>query len=589
MTLANPKVFMEAMLSEMRHMMKLELEQVHERIDQIESARERQPQNVPNLRRRERVQPREVRVVDEEPYGAGFDEEDDRDSVVGSRRHGGFFLTLFVFLVRYALLASNLPLNANFLDCLPTNDDPHSLQAHVLLSKVHGEDGMVMEAQGAVESVFSPSILNANISNVHGHHDLSALLLESRLDDISEGVEGVAREDASVHDTYSAHSWADRAKEGEFIPQVALDLEAEFGGFLENPSFLMESFHGDSSSPSLRGRRNLNNGSHGGRGGGGNGARVAHGIQTNKHSFRQSFCGKEGLSLQDQNGEFPLRNRETHAGNGRPTLEKQKAENSGTIPLVRPAQCGKKGLTKKVTNDQYPLGTSGTLERAGGPSQDNQKADGTATSSSDLGGNRDVGTGDQLAGNVINQGTEAQAVQGCVTVQKGAFSDLICRNKELSYSDVRGGNTLWVQRVQPLGNPLTQRGKVRAVQGSFTTQKVALQDLMCGSKGLSHTVVRGSHSIGEGEYQLGNQGEALRAVLDMTATKSAFLKGLSIQAKNGEHPLVFTLEYVAPCMKEDKVVVKPPPKVLNEGNKMWATTLVGYFLDQKLNYHWVKN
>ncbi|KAA8517523.1 hypothetical protein F0562_017847 [Nyssa sinensis] len=82
MTLADLKVFMEAMLSEMRCVMKLELEQVHERIDQMESARERQPQNVPNLHRRERVQPREVRVEDEEPYGAGFDEEDDRDSVV---------------------------------------------------------------------------------------------------------------------------------------------------------------------------------------------------------------------------------------------------------------------------------------------------------------------------------------------------------------------------------------------------------------------------------------------------------------------------------------------------------------------------
>ncbi|KAA8524402.1 hypothetical protein F0562_010807 [Nyssa sinensis] len=82
MTLADPKVFMEAMLSEMRRVMRVELEQVREWIDQMESAHEGQPQNVPNLRRRERVQPREVRVEDEEPYGAGFDDEDDRDSVV---------------------------------------------------------------------------------------------------------------------------------------------------------------------------------------------------------------------------------------------------------------------------------------------------------------------------------------------------------------------------------------------------------------------------------------------------------------------------------------------------------------------------
>ncbi|KAA8529760.1 hypothetical protein F0562_034140 [Nyssa sinensis] len=49
----------------------------------MDGARERQPQNIPNLCRRERVQPREVRVEDEEPYGASFDEEDDRDFVVG--------------------------------------------------------------------------------------------------------------------------------------------------------------------------------------------------------------------------------------------------------------------------------------------------------------------------------------------------------------------------------------------------------------------------------------------------------------------------------------------------------------------------
>ncbi|KAA8532242.1 hypothetical protein F0562_032275 [Nyssa sinensis] len=201
--------------------------------------------------------------------------------------------------------------------------------------------------------------------------------LESRLDDIRKGVDGAAKEDASIHDTYSAHSWADRVDEGEFIPQAPLDLEAE-------------------------GSKSLNNGSHGGRGGGKSGAQVARGILTNKHSFRPAICGKEGLSLQDQNGDFPLGNSETHGGDGRPTLEKQKGENSGTISLVRPALCCKKGLTKKVTNDQYPMGTSGTYERAGRPSQDKQKADGTATSSSDLGCNRGVANGDQLVGNAIN-------------------------------------------------------------------------------------------------------------------------------------------------------------------------------------------
>jgi TolA-binding protein len=88
--LADLKVFMEDMMSEMRHVMKMEMEmeQVHERIDQMENRREEQPQNSSNLRRRERVPPREE---DEERYGSGFDEEEDRDSIVNNRRPGGRF------------------------------------------------------------------------------------------------------------------------------------------------------------------------------------------------------------------------------------------------------------------------------------------------------------------------------------------------------------------------------------------------------------------------------------------------------------------------------------------------------------------
>ncbi|PKI58547.1 hypothetical protein CRG98_021059 [Punica granatum] len=56
----------------------------------MENKRVEQPRNAPNAHRRERVQPREVRVEDEENYGAGFD-EDDRDSVVSNRRQGGWF------------------------------------------------------------------------------------------------------------------------------------------------------------------------------------------------------------------------------------------------------------------------------------------------------------------------------------------------------------------------------------------------------------------------------------------------------------------------------------------------------------------
>ncbi|PKI79453.1 hypothetical protein CRG98_000144 [Punica granatum] len=88
--LADSKIFIETMMSEMRRVMRLEFEQVHERIDLMENKRVEQPRNAPNARRRERVQPREVRVEDEENYGAGFD-EDDQDSVVSNRRYGGRF------------------------------------------------------------------------------------------------------------------------------------------------------------------------------------------------------------------------------------------------------------------------------------------------------------------------------------------------------------------------------------------------------------------------------------------------------------------------------------------------------------------
>ena len=85
----DPKVLMEALTSEMRRLMKSEMEQVHERMDRMEGTRLEQPHNVPNVRRRERFQPRGVRLDDEEFYGDGFMGEDDHDSVVGVRRYGG--------------------------------------------------------------------------------------------------------------------------------------------------------------------------------------------------------------------------------------------------------------------------------------------------------------------------------------------------------------------------------------------------------------------------------------------------------------------------------------------------------------------
>jgi hypothetical protein len=77
--LTDPKVFMEAMMSEMRRVMKMKMEQIHERIDQMENRHEEQPQNGRNLRRRGRVPPREE---NEERYRSGFDEEEDRESIV---------------------------------------------------------------------------------------------------------------------------------------------------------------------------------------------------------------------------------------------------------------------------------------------------------------------------------------------------------------------------------------------------------------------------------------------------------------------------------------------------------------------------
>ena len=71
--------------------LRVEMEQVHEWIDWVENARVEQPQNAPNVRRRQRVQHREVRVEDEEYYRGNFDEEDDRDSIIGNMRYDGWF------------------------------------------------------------------------------------------------------------------------------------------------------------------------------------------------------------------------------------------------------------------------------------------------------------------------------------------------------------------------------------------------------------------------------------------------------------------------------------------------------------------
>ncbi|KAA8519128.1 hypothetical protein F0562_013398 [Nyssa sinensis] len=74
-------------------------------------------------------------------------------------------------------------------------------------------------------------------------------------------------------------------KKGSISLKPPWILRLSLGVFSEDPSFLMESLHGDLSSPSLRGRRSLNNGSHGGREGRGRGAWVELGIKDQKPSL----------------------------------------------------------------------------------------------------------------------------------------------------------------------------------------------------------------------------------------------------------------------------------------------------------------
>ena len=50
----DPKLLMEALIGEMRRAMRVEMEQVHERMNRIENAHMGQPQIAPNVRRRER-------------------------------------------------------------------------------------------------------------------------------------------------------------------------------------------------------------------------------------------------------------------------------------------------------------------------------------------------------------------------------------------------------------------------------------------------------------------------------------------------------------------------------------------------------
>ncbi|KAA8534653.1 hypothetical protein F0562_032170 [Nyssa sinensis] len=215
-----------------------------------------------------------------------------------------------------------------------------------------------------------------------------------------------------------------------------------------------------------------------------------------------------------------------------------------------------------------------------------------------MGSHRGVTIGDQLVGKVIHQGTEVQAVHGCMSAQKGDFSELICSTKKLSCSDARGGNTLGVKGVQPLGNTLSssrgqsesgprefdysksdptrpdvrqqgavysrkkwgtpiggnQRGGVGAVPALLTATKCPFSNLKCTSKGLSSLDANG-----------GNMGQPSRVDIGAENVANPMGKSWIQVVNNNVQHKGFTLAYVASCVKEDKVVVEPPLEAASNG------------------------
>ncbi|WP_163008930.1 hypothetical protein, partial [Streptomyces sp. S5] len=83
-----PNLQMQALLGEMRRMMRVELEHIHERLDRVEEGTQRgQPPFAPNAPRRNRLRQREIDEVGEFE-GDDFEEEFDRMSVGCHRRYG---------------------------------------------------------------------------------------------------------------------------------------------------------------------------------------------------------------------------------------------------------------------------------------------------------------------------------------------------------------------------------------------------------------------------------------------------------------------------------------------------------------------
>ena len=83
-----PNLQMQSLLGEMRQIMRVELEHIHERFDRVEEGtQQRQPPFAPNASRRNRLHQREIDEVGEFE-GDDLEEEFDRMSVGSHRRYG---------------------------------------------------------------------------------------------------------------------------------------------------------------------------------------------------------------------------------------------------------------------------------------------------------------------------------------------------------------------------------------------------------------------------------------------------------------------------------------------------------------------
>ena len=85
----DPKLQMEALIGEMRRMMKADMDQLHERMDRMENINRGQQQIPLNRQRRERAAQRPAADYIEEFNEEDDDEDYDRHSVGNNRRFGG--------------------------------------------------------------------------------------------------------------------------------------------------------------------------------------------------------------------------------------------------------------------------------------------------------------------------------------------------------------------------------------------------------------------------------------------------------------------------------------------------------------------